>query len=115
MPEGLTAWAGASGTSAILSVIAALPNLGWYLVLPRNGARNPRPQVAKAKPPFAEQARVSGRKNRCPRCSDDRHARRGGARRDRAVPHAGDAARANRPARARATGSPPGAAARHSW
>src|SRR5437868_10186412 len=53
IPEGLTASAGASGTSAILSVIAALPNLGWYLVLPRNGSRNPTPQVAGAKPPLA--------------------------------------------------------------
>src|SRR5271165_1850384 len=51
MPEGLTASAGASGTSEIRSDIAALPNLGWYLVLPRNGSRNPNPQVAERKSP----------------------------------------------------------------
>src|SRR5215468_9844576 len=48
MPEGLTASAGASGTSEVRSDIAALPNLGCYLVLPRNGSRNPGPQVAWA-------------------------------------------------------------------
>src|SRR6516164_6509884 len=63
MPEGLTASAGAAGTSAIRSDIAALPNLDCYLVLPRNGLRNPSRQVAAVIRTVTEPTRVSGRKS----------------------------------------------------
>src|SRR6516164_8841326 len=47
IPEGLTASVGAAGTSEILSVIAALPNLGLYLVLPRDGPCKPSWQIVE--------------------------------------------------------------------
>jgi len=106
MPEGLTASAGAVGTSVVLSVIAALPKTWIYIgvVLPRDGSHNPSPQVAEAESPQPGTL-VSGRKNRFPRCTGARRARPGGAHRVHAGRHRADAAHANAPAAVRARAS----------
>src|SRR5882724_11630827 len=59
MPEGLTASAGAGGTSEILSVITSAPKTRLvYVVPPRNGSRKSSRQAAKGKP-AVEHARLA--------------------------------------------------------